>query len=144
MAAAFNAIEPNNDIPSTGATTALQFRKNFAIQKRLAAYKTANGCDLAYYRRIIKDAPERVVDILLYRDMQRHEADMQSVAKQLPHAQEFYDKQTPEVKRLIQQRLSEVNPYYKDKAFVSEVSREMGRQDRLRQSKPRSPRIAAP
>lgn len=130
------------DTPTNGADSPLQFRNNPDIQKRLDSYKSANASEVAYYRRVIKEAPDRAVDMLLYKDMQRHEADMRLVAKQLPQAQEFYDKQAPEVKKRIDQRLTEVNPYYKDKAFVGEVLREMGRQNRMTLTGPRAPAMA--
>jgi hypothetical protein len=134
--------KPKTDTPN-GAEKPLQFRNNPEIQTRLDAYKKANEGEVAYYRRVIKEAPDRAVDMLLYKDMQRHEADMRLVAKQLPQAQEFYDKQAPEVKKRIDQRLTEVSPYYKDKAFVGEVLREMGRQNRMVLTGPRAPAMAA-
>jgi hypothetical protein len=108
----------------------LQFRNNPEIQKRLDAYKTANQSDVAYFTRVVKEAPERAVDMLLYKDMQRHEADMRLVEKQLPQAKAFYDDQTPEVRARIDRALEGTNPYYKDKAFVGEVLREMNRKNR--------------
>lgn len=98
------------------------------ILKRLEAYKKANIIDVAYYRRVIREAPERALDMLLYKDLQRHEADMQVIAKQLPLAKAFYKKQSPEVRKRIDQRLIDVDPYYSEKAFFDEVSREKSRQ----------------
>lgn len=108
----------------------LQFRNNPEVQKRLDAYKTANSGDVEYYTRVVKEAPDRARDMLLYKDMQRHEADMRLIEKQLPQAKTFYDAQAPEVKSRIDQRLEGVEPYYKDKAFVGEVLREMNRKNR--------------
>lgn len=108
----------------------LQFRNNPEVQKRLDAYKAANENDVAYYTRVVKEAPERARDMLLYKDMQRHEVDMRLVEKQLPQAKQFYDAQTPEVKARIDRQLKDVQPYYKDKAFVGEVLREMNRKNR--------------
>jgi hypothetical protein len=108
----------------------LQFRNNPEVQKRLDAYKVANANDAAYYTRVVQEAPGRAVDMLLYKDMQRHEADMRLIEKQLPQAKAFYDAQSPEVKSRIDQRLEGVQPYYKDKAFVGEVLREMNRKNR--------------
>lgn len=124
--------------PKPGETTApsaekeepLQFRNNPEIQKRLDAYKAANGSDAAYYTRVVAEAPGRAVDMLLYKDMQRHESDMRLVEKQLPQAKAFYDGQTPEVRARIDQRIQGTDPYYKDKAFVGEVLREMNRKNR--------------
>lgn len=116
----------------------MQFRNNPEVQKRLDAYKAANPNDTAYFTRVVQEAPGRAVDMLLYKDMQRHEADMRLIEKQLPQAKAFYDAQSPEVKSRIDQRLEGVQPYYKDKAFVGEVLREMNRKNRqvLTSSKP--------
>jgi hypothetical protein len=108
----------------------LQFRNNPEVQKRLDAYKAANPNDTAYFTRVVQEAPGRAVDMLLYKDMQRHEADMRLIEKQLPQAKAFYDAQSPEVKSRIDQRLEGVQPYYHDKAFVGEVLREMNRKNR--------------
>ncbi|MEO6244619.1 MAG: hypothetical protein ABIQ12_04210 [Opitutaceae bacterium] len=109
---------------------ALQFRNNPEIQKRLDAYKSANASDAAYFTRVVAEAPARAVDMLLYKDMQRHESEMRLVEKQLPQAKAFYDAQTPEVQARIDQRLEGTQPFYKDKAFVGEVLREMNRKNR--------------
>ena len=108
----------------------MQFRNNPEIQKRLDAYKVANASDAAYFSRVVKEAPDRAVDMLLYKDMQRHESEMRLVEKQLPQAKAFYDAQTPEVKARIDERLEGTKPYYQDKAFVGEVLREMNRKNR--------------
>ncbi len=123
-------LPPEKDSP-------LQFRNNPEVQRRLDAYKAANSGDVDYYTRVVKEAPERARDMLLYKDMQRHEADMRLIEKQLPQAKAFYDAQSPEVKSRIDQRLDGVQPYYQDKAFVGEVLREMNRKNRQILSAPR-------
>jgi hypothetical protein len=117
---------------------ALQFRNNPEIQKRLDAYKAANPSDAAYFSRVVKEAPDRAVDMLLYKDMQRHESEMRLVEKQLPQAKAFYDAQTPEVKARIDERLEGTKPYYQDKAFVGEVLREMNRKNRQMLTAPKT------
>ncbi len=117
---------------------ALQFRNNPEIQKRLDAYKAANHSDAAYFTRVVKEAPERAVDMLLHKDMQRHESEMRLVEKQLPQAKAFYDAQTPEVKARIDERLEGTKPYYQDKAFVGEVLREMNRKNRQMLTAPKT------
>jgi len=57
----------------------LQFRNNPEVEKRLAAYKEANANDVDYYARVVKEAPERARDMLLYKDMQKHESEMRLV-----------------------------------------------------------------
>ena len=116
----------------------MQFRNNPEIQKRLDAYKLANASDAAYFSRVVKEAPDRAVDMLLYKDMQRHESEMRLVEKQLPQAKAFYDAQTPEVKARIDERLEGTKPYYQDKAFVGEVLREMNRKNRQMLTAPKT------
>ena len=116
----------------------MQFRNNPEIQKRLDAYKVANASDAAYFSRVVKEAPDRAVDMLLYKDMQRHESEMRLVEKQLPQAKAFYDAQTPEVKARIDERLEGTKPYYQDKAFVGEVLREMNRKNRQMLTAPKT------
>ena len=116
----------------------MQFRNNPEIQKRLDAYKAANPSDAAYFTRVVKEAPERAVDMLLHKDMQRHESEMRLVEKQLPQAKAFYDAQTPEVKARIDERLEGTKPYYQDKAFVGEVLREMNRKNRQMLTAPKT------
>ncbi len=123
--------KPSETPPSSAEKEGpLQFRNNPEVQKRLDAYKAANGSDAAYYTRVVAEAPGRAVDMLLYKDMQRHESDMRLVEKQLPQAKAFYDSQPEAVRARIDERLEGTNPYYKDKAFVSEVLREMNRKNR--------------
>ncbi|MBL9194439.1 MAG: hypothetical protein JNJ82_18940 [Opitutaceae bacterium] len=116
----------------------LQFRTNPEVQKRLNAYKEANSNDVAYFQRVVAEAPARAVDMLVLKDMQRHEADMRLIQRQIPQAKAFYDAQSQEVRSRIDQRLNEVHPYYKDKAFVSEVLREMQRHNRQVLSSPKA------
>lgn len=143
------ANKPKTDDPTHVAgdkENPLQFRNNPEVQKRLDAYKAANENDVAYYSRVVKEAPERARDMLLYKDMQRHEADMRLVEKQLPQAKQFYDAQTPDVKARIDRQLKDVQPYYKDKAFVGEVLREMNRKNRQILTSPQvgaGPKVAA-
>ena len=116
----------------------MQFRNNPEIQKRLDAYKVANASDAAYFTRVLKEAPDRAVDMLLYKDMQRHESEMRLVEKQLPQAKAFYDAQTPEVKARIDERLEGTKPYYQDKVLVGEVLREMNRKNRQMLTAPKA------
>lgn len=126
------AIRPRPDDKSAPSQKEgpLQFRNNPEVQKRLDEYKASNTSDAEYYSRVVREAPERARDMLLLKDMQKHEADMRLVEKQLPQAKAFYDAQTTEVRSRIDQRLEGVQPYYRDKAFVGEVLREMNRKNR--------------
>lgn len=126
----------------------LTFRNNPEVQKRLDAHKAANAADVAYYQRVVKEAPGRAVDMLLYKDMQRHESEMRLIQKQLPQARAFYEQQTPEAKARIDRELAGASPYYADKVFVNAVLRESGRQMRVQLTNPGGtaqtpPKIAA-
>ncbi len=140
------AIKPKPSetaVPPPEKEEPLQFRNNPEVQKRLDAYKAANPSDAAYFTRVVTEAPGRAVDMLLYKDMQRHEADMRLVEKQLPQAKAFYDAQPPEVQARIDQRIEGTNPYYRDKAFVGEVLREMNRKNRQLLTTPRAGMVIA-
>jgi Zn-dependent M32 family carboxypeptidase len=92
----------------------------------------------------VHEATERARDMLLYKDMQRHESEMRLIEKQMPQAKAFYDAQSPEVKARIDQRIDGTQPYYRDKAFVGEVLREMNRKNRQILTSPQqAPAMAA-
>jgi hypothetical protein len=97
------------------------------VRVRLSSYKNANATDFAYYTRVVREAPARAVDMLLYKDMLRHEIDMREIEKQMPAAKAFYDAQKPELKARIDGRLESIHPYYRNRAFVHEVLREINR-----------------
>lgn len=108
----------------------LQFRNNPEVKKRIDEYKAANPDDVTYYTRLVKEHPERAIDALFYKDMQRHENEMRLINKQLPQAKAFYNAQAPEAKARIDADLQGVEPFYRDKAFVSAALREKDRQTR--------------
>ena len=99
--------------------------------KRLNPYIAANQGAMERYTKLVKENPERAVRTLMLKDMQTHDADMRIVEKQMPAAKEWYAKQTPEVKKQIDQRIADVDPYNKEQAFVQAVIRERNWQNRL-------------
>ncbi len=127
----------------TDRESPLQFRTNPEVQQRLDEYKAANKGDVEYYSRVVKEAPGRAVDMLLHKDMQRHESEMRLVEKQMPQAKEFYDQQPAHIKERIDERLKAVSPYYREKAFVGEVLREMNRKNRQLLTTPKTGMAAA-
>jgi len=127
--------KPKNEI-TLDADNSREPRNNPEVDKRLNAYIAANQTDHDYYSRLVKENPDRAVRVIMLKDMNRHDSDMRLVEKQLPQAREFYEQQPDDVKQRIDERLAKVNPYYKDKAFVSEVLREMGRQNRKQLTAP--------
>ncbi len=108
----------------------LVFRDNPEVKKKIEAHKKANPDDVTYYTRLVKENPERAIETFLYRDQQKHENEMRLIQKQLPQARAFYNEQTVEAKARIDRDLEGVNPYMKDKAFVSAALREKDRQAR--------------
>ena len=108
----------------------LVFRDNPEVKKKIEAHKKANPDDVTYYTRLVKENPERAIETFLYRDQQKHESEMRLIEKQLPQARAFYNAQTTEAKARIDRDLDGVNPYLKDKAFVSAALREKDRQAR--------------
>jgi hypothetical protein len=114
----------------------LVFRDNPEVKAKIEAHKLANPNDAAYYARLVKEHPQRAVDTLVYRDVQKHESEMRLIARQLPQAKAFYDAQSPEAKARIDRDLEGVSPYYKDKTFVQAALREKDRQARREFSTP--------
>lgn len=106
-------------------------RSNEEVERRLNPYIDANKEAFARYTNLVKDDPVHAVRTLMLKDMQVHEGEMRFVAKQMPAAKEWYDKQTLEVKKAIDKRIAEVHPYNRDQAFVQAVVRERNWQNRL-------------
>jgi hypothetical protein len=106
-------------------------RSNEEVERRLNPYIDANKETFARYTKLVKEDPDHAVRTLMLKDMQVHEGEMRFVAKQMPAAKEWYDKQTLEVKKAIDKRIAEVHPYNRDQAFVQAVVRERNWQNRL-------------
>ena len=140
------AIEPKPDKKTdTEKTKPLQFRDNPEVKKRIEAHKAANPDDVVYYTRLVKEYPERAIETLLYKDVQRHESEMRLIQKQLPQAKAFYHAQTPDARARIDQDIEHVHPYNKDKAFVNAALREKDRQARREFTNPTTaPAVAKP
>lgn len=114
----------------------LVFRDNPEVKAKIEAHKQANPEDFLYYSRLVKENPERAIDTFIYRDVQKHESEMRLIQKQLPQARAYYESQPPEAKARIDKELQGVEPYFKDKAFVSAALREMDRQARRELTNP--------
>lgn len=106
-------------------------RVNEDVERRLNPYIAANKGDFERYTKLVNENPERAVRTLMLKDLDTHESEMRFTEKQLPAAKEWYDKQSPEVRKLIDERVAESDPYYKTKAFVNAVVRERNWQNRL-------------
>lgn len=127
MAVKTNKPETTTELSADGQTN---YADNPAINKKIDAHIAAFPKDFAYYTKLVKENPDRAVRKLVQKDQQRFESEMKLVTRQMPGAKEFYEKQPAEVRERIDRALKDVNPYFHDKAFVGEVLREMGRQDR--------------
>lgn len=114
--------EMPGDAPGETATPAAR-PINPEVDARLNAYIENNQRDFAHYTKLVAEDPQRAVRTLLLKDMTKHEADMKLVFKQLPAAQEYFEKLAPEEQAKIKERLSKVNPFYHEKAFVGEMIR---------------------
>lgn len=141
------AIDQKPDKKSeTERSKPLTFRDNPEVKRKIEDYKKANPDDVLYYTRLVREHPERAIDTFVLNRVQKHEADMKLIEKQLPSAKAFYDAQTPEAKQRIDRDLADTNPYYKEKAFVQAVFREKDRQTRREFANPApaaGPKVAA-
>lgn len=117
-----NGVEANSPRPP---------RINEDVERRLNPYIAANQGDFERYTKLVNENPERAVRTLMLKDLDNHESEMRFTEKQLPAAKEWYAKQSAEVKKLIDERVAESDPYYKTKAFVNAVVRERNWQNRL-------------
>ncbi len=124
---------PKSETPKNGveASSPRPPRVNEDVERRLNPYIAANKGDFERYTKLVNENPERAVRTLMLKDLDTHEAEMRFTEKQLPAAKEWYGKQSAEVKKLIDERVAESDPYYKTKAFVNAVVRERNWQNRL-------------
>ncbi len=116
-------------------------RVNEEIDKQLNAYIDANKDAFDRYKKLVQENPERAARTLMLKDMQAHKAAQRLVEKQLPAAVEWYDKQKPEVKKNIDERVAKASPFDRDQEFVRAVVRERNWQNRLPLAQ--TPRMAA-
>ena len=131
--------------PESAKPKPLVFRDNPEVKAKIEAHKKANPDDVTYYTRLVRENPDRAIDTLIYRDVQKHENEMRLIQKQLPQAKAFYDAQTPDARARIDQDIEHVHPYNKDKAFVNAALREKDRQARREFTNPTTaPAVAKP
>lgn len=106
-------------------------RTNAEVEKRLNPYIEANRNDFERYTKLVKENPDRAVRTLMLKDMTAREGEMRLIEKQIPAARDWYNRQTPEVKQGIDERVAKVAPFNRDQAFVTAVVRERNWQNRL-------------
>lgn len=120
------------NVPSSGDRPAESRNRSNAksgieIQQRLATYKNAKPLDVAYYTRVVREAPARAVDMLLYKDMLRDDEGLLLIEQALPELLKTYDTLDQEIRARIDERVGRVGPHQKNKTFVNEILREVGR-----------------
>ena len=131
--------------PESAKPKPLVFRDNPEVKAKIEAHKKANPDDVTYYTRLVRENPERAIETLIYRDVQKHENEMRLIQKQLPQAKAFYDAQTPDAKVRIDRDMEGVHPYNKDRAFVNAALREKDRQTRREFTNPaNAPAVTKP
>ena len=104
-------------------------RINPEVNNRLDGFIQANSKMNDYYTSLVKENPERAVRSFMLGKMFRHEAELRQTARQAPQAKEWLDQQEPSLKQRIMERLEKINPFYREKALVREITREKTRID---------------
>ncbi len=121
-------LKPKSNVtptpPAQAMTAKRMHRINPEVNNRLDGFLQANPKIAAYYTALVKDHPERAVRSFMLGKMFRHEAEMRQTARQAPQAKEWLDAQEPTLKQKIMDRLEKINPFYREKALVREITRE--------------------
>ena len=104
-------------------------RINPEVNNRLDGFIQANPKMTDYYAGLVKDNPERAVRSFMLGKMFKHEAELRQTARQAPQAKEWLEQQEPSLKQRIMDRLEKINPFYREKALVREITREKTRID---------------
>ncbi len=145
-------IETPAPSPSTGNNSTTppapktEFRVSERVEAKLNPYIEAHPKDFEHYQKLVAENPARAARTLMLKDLEMFEVTMKQVTRQLPQAKEFYEKQTPEIKKRIDDAVAKVNPYHHDQAFVGEVMAEVRRQGfaQVFGKKPAAPEAPAP
>lgn len=118
-----------NPQPAQAISEERFLRVNPEVNNRLDGFIQANPKMHEYYSGLVKDHPERATRAFMLNKMFKHEAEMRQVARQAPQAKEWLDQQEPSLKQRILDRLEKMNPFYREKALVREITREKTRID---------------
>jgi hypothetical protein len=110
--------------PAQVMTEERMLRINPEVNNRLDGFIQANPKMNDYYTSLVKEHPERAVRSFMLGKMFKHEAEMRQTARQAPQAKEWLDQQEPSLKQRIMDRLEKINPFYREKALVREITRE--------------------
>jgi len=130
------ALKPKNPPPLNDNPPAAQvlteerlLRINPEVNNRLDGFIQANPKMNDYYTSLVKQNPERAIRSMMLNKMFKHEQEMRQTARQAPQAKEWLDAQEPSLKQRIMDRLEKINPFYREKALVREITREKTRID---------------
>ena len=115
--------------PAQTLTEERMLRINPEVNNRLDGFIQANPKMNDYYTSLVKDHPERAVRSFMLGKMFKHEAELRQTARQAPQAKEWLEQQEPSLKQRIMDRLEKINPFYREKALVREITREKTRID---------------
>ena len=128
------ALKPKNpppldQTPANNVSEERFLRINPEVNNRLDGFIQANPKMNDYYTSLVKEHPERAVRSFMLGKMFKHEAELRQTARQAPQAKEWLDQQEPSLKQRIMDRLEKINPFYREKALVREITREKTRID---------------
>ena len=128
------ALKPKNpppldQTPANNVSEERFLRINPEVNNRLDGFIQANSKMNDYYTSLVKEHPERAVRSFMLGKMFKHEAELRQTARQAPQAKEWLEQQEPSLKQRIMDRLEKINPFYREKALVREITREKTRID---------------
>jgi hypothetical protein len=103
-------------------------RINEKVDQKLTAFMEENQKATEYYRKLVREDPERAVRTIMLSKLNKYEDQMRLVEKQMPQVKAWVD-QNPGVREKIEARIKDVNPIYKEIAFVNEAVKMRGRID---------------
>ena len=126
------ALKFKNNPPQAAPAQTIEeriLRINPEVNNRLDGFIQANPKMNDYYTALVKEHPDRAVRSFMLTKMFKHEAELRVVARQAPQAKEWLEQQEPSLKQRIMERLEKINPFYREKALVREITREKSRID---------------
>jgi hypothetical protein len=116
--------DSTQNTPAQAMTEDRMLRINPEVNARLDGFIQANPKMADYYTSLVKEHPERAMRSFMLGKMFKHEAEMRQTARQAPQAKEWLEQQEPTLKQRIMERLEKINPFYREKALVREITRE--------------------
>ncbi len=102
---------------------------NAQVNQRLHTFKENNPKWVAYYADMVKTSPDRAVDSLLLNRMFRFEADTRQAKTLTPGAEEWLNKQSPDVQQRVHERVEQARPEERATVFIDLVSQEKAKID---------------